>query len=61
MGIVKIISMNEPQPGEITQLLKSEKLEEMMPLVYHELRRIADSIFRRERTGHTLQPNALRL
>ena len=51
--------MNEPQPGEITQLLKSEKLEEMMPLVYNELRRLADSIFRRERIGHTLQPTAL--
>jgi RNA polymerase sigma factor (TIGR02999 family) len=51
--------MNEPQPGEITQLLKSEKLEKMMPLVYNELRRLADSIFRRERIGHTLQPTAL--
>ena len=54
--------MSEPQPGEITQLLQSEnseKLEELMPLVYHELRRIADKIFRSERDGHTLQPTAL--
>ncbi len=54
-----MFSMREPQPGEITQLLKSEKLEEMMPLVYDELRRIADAVFRRERIGHTLQPTAL--
>jgi RNA polymerase sigma-70 factor (ECF subfamily) len=30
-----------------------------MPLVYAELRRIADGYLRRERSGHTLQPTAL--
>jgi RNA polymerase sigma factor (TIGR02999 family) len=30
-----------------------------MPLVYGELRRIADAYLRRERAGHTLQPTAL--
>src|SRR4051795_915743 len=33
--------------------------EEIMPLVYGELRRIAQSFFRRQRPGHTLQPTAL--
>src|SRR6476620_9304210 len=30
-----------------------------MPLVYAELRKIADGYLRRERSGHTLQPTAL--
>jgi RNA polymerase sigma-70 factor, ECF subfamily len=30
-----------------------------MPLVYGELRRIAQSFMRRQRPGHTLQPTAL--
>jgi RNA polymerase sigma factor (TIGR02999 family) len=34
-------------------------LEELMPLVYGELRRIARSFIRRQRAGHTLQPTAL--
>lgn len=34
-------------------------LDELMPLVYEELRRIAQSFFRRQRPGHTLQPTAL--
>jgi len=34
-------------------------LDEMLPLVYGELRRIARSFFRRQRPGHTLQPTAL--
>ena len=34
-------------------------LDELMPLVYSELRRIAQSFFRRQRPGHTLQPTAL--
>jgi len=32
---------------------------ELVPLLYGELRRIAASQFRKERTGHTLQPTAL--
>jgi RNA polymerase sigma factor (TIGR02999 family) len=36
-----------------------EALDRLMPLVYDELRRIADSHFRRERADHTLQPTAL--
>lgn len=34
-------------------------LDELMPLVYSELRRIAQSFFRRQRPDHTLQPTAL--
>lgn len=34
-------------------------LDRLMPLVYTELRRLADSHLRRERPDHTLQPTAL--
>ena len=34
-------------------------LDELMPLVYSELRRIARSFMRRQPPGHTLQPTAL--
>ena len=34
-------------------------LDRLMPLVYAELRRLADSCLRRERSDHTLQPTAL--
>lgn len=50
---------------EVTQLLiewsngDKEALDQMMPLVYSELRRIAASYLRRERMDHTLQPTAL--
>ena len=53
------------QPGEVTELLNqwsagdSEALEKLLPIVYGELRRIADNYLRRERSGHTLQPTAL--
>lgn len=51
--------------GEVTQLLKSwrqgdsEAFEELLPLVYDELRRLAASYLRKERRDHTLQPTAL--
>jgi RNA polymerase sigma-70 factor (ECF subfamily) len=54
-----------PKPGEVTQLLfawnagDSSAVERLMPLVYTELRGIADRQFRRERVGHTLQPTAV--
>ena len=34
-------------------------LEQLTPLVYSELRKLAGSYLNRERTGHTLQPTAL--
>ncbi|MCX6627356.1 MAG: sigma-70 family RNA polymerase sigma factor [Candidatus Solibacter sp.] len=57
--------MSEPNPGEITQLLHQWKdgnrdaFDQLMPLVYSELRNIATGLMRRERGGHTLQPTAL--
>jgi RNA polymerase sigma factor (TIGR02999 family) len=50
---------------DVTRLLidwrqgDSQSLERMMPLVYAELRRIADRYLRKENPGHTLQPTAL--
>jgi RNA polymerase sigma-70 factor, ECF subfamily len=49
----------------ITQLLyelksgEQDVLNDLLPLVYDELRRLANSYLRREREGHTLQPTAL--
>jgi len=51
--------------AEITELLQRvrngdrEACEELMPLVYAGLRRIAATHLRKERAGHTLQPTAL--
>lgn len=53
------------QSGEITQLLErwslgdAESFNVLMPLVYEELKKLADHHLRRERGGHTLQPTAL--
>lgn len=52
-----------PQP--VTLLLRKwgegdpSALRDLTPLVYHELRLLADSCLRRERPDHTLQPTAL--
>ena len=49
----------------VTQLLhefacgEKASLDQLIPLVYDELRKIADGQLRRERKGHTLQPTAL--
>lgn len=51
--------------GRATAILKAwsegrdSALEELMPLVYRELRQIAAAHLRRERSSHTLQPTAL--
>src|SRR5262245_59618854 len=51
--------------GDVTELLgrwatgDRAALDALMPVVYAELRRIAEAYLRRERTGHTLQPTAL--
>ena len=51
--------------GEITQLLKAmsggdpSAAEQLLPMVYSELHRLAASYMRRERQDHTLQPTAL--
>lgn len=50
---------------EVTQILHdwsggdASAAERLMPLVYDELRRLAGSYLRRERSDHTLQPTAL--
>ena len=62
--------MSDPDPEaqsepEITQLLRAwaqgngEALQEMVPLVHRELKRIAAGYMRHERPGHTLQVSAL--
>jgi RNA polymerase sigma-70 factor (ECF subfamily) len=57
--------MADATPREVTQLLldwkrgNSTALEQLTPLVYRELHRLAESYLRRERPGHTLQPTAL--
>ncbi len=54
-----------PDPQTVTLLLRDlaggdeAALDRLIPLVYDELRRIADGQLRRERDGHTLQPTAL--
>lgn len=52
-------------PGQTTQLLirleegDESALEQLLPLVYAELRRLAGGLLRHERAGHTLQATAL--
>lgn len=51
--------------GEVTQLLRASRdgdgsaLDRLLPVVYAELRRIAASYLRSQRSDHTLQPTAL--
>jgi RNA polymerase sigma-70 factor, ECF subfamily len=57
--------MSNSGGGDVTTLLARwaqgdrAALDGLMPIVYAELRKIADAYLRRERTGHTLQPTAL--
>lgn len=57
--------MQPPQPTEVTRLLNdwgngdSTALDQLMPIVYAELRAIAARYLRSERQDHTLQPTAL--
>ena len=59
------MSSSGDSSARITQLLvawsdgKAEAIDELLPLVYSELRRLASRYLRHERTGHTLQPTAL--
>ena len=56
--------MSQPKT-EITQLLKrhsngeADALEELLPKVYEQLKRIAANKMKSENSGHTLQPTAL--
>lgn len=53
------------QESPITQVLKDlrnggeDSVNQLLPLVYDELRRLANSYLSRERANHTLQPTAL--
>ncbi len=55
----------EALPGEVTGLLRqwssgdAQALEQLVPIVYNELQRLAHYHLRRERDGHTLQTTAL--
>lgn len=57
--------MAADSPPEVTELLQKwsagdrAALEELTPLIYAELHRIAKGYLRRERDGHTLQTSAL--
>lgn len=57
--------MQPPSSSDVTRLLKnwgkgdSAALDQLMPIVYAELRTIAARYLRRERRDHTLQPTAL--
>lgn len=57
--------MTSAQPHDITQLLvassrgDSDALNKLLPMVYDELRKLADRYLRREREDHTLQATAL--
>ena len=56
---------NAPDHANITQLLiawsdgRREALDDLMPIVYADLRRVAAGYMRREAPGHALQPTAL--
>ena len=56
---------NAPDNSDITQLLiawsdgRREALDDLMPMVYADLRRVAAGYMRREAVGHALQPTAL--
>ncbi len=56
--------MNDSASIDVTEILQdwngsNDALARLMPFVYDELRRLAASYLRRERSDHTLQPTAL--
>lgn len=57
--------MEADQPSGVTKLLidwgkgDGRSVDELLPFVYQELRRLAAAYMSRERDGHTLQPTAL--
>jgi RNA polymerase sigma-70 factor, ECF subfamily len=57
--------MREPSQQGVTLLLKQaqsgdrQSLDELLPVVYQELRQLASSHLSKERPNHTLQPTAL--
>jgi len=59
------MSQDEAVRPNITEMLrqwsggKTEVMDDLLPLIYEELRRRAAAYIRRERPNHTLQPTAL--
>lgn len=59
------MSSDPLSPSEVTRILQAAEssdpssLERLFPLVYDELRQLAERQFHREGAGHTLQPTAL--
>jgi len=57
--------VTDPSSQDVTEILlrwrngDQEALDQLMPLVYDELHRLANAYLRRERPGHTLQTTAL--
>lgn len=58
--------MSSAKQSEITQILSqiadekpAQQAEKLLPIVYDEMRELAERYLRRERRGHTLQPTAL--
>src|SRR5262245_24371234 len=57
--------MEEHPPSRVTKLLQewsrgnTQALDELIPVVYQELKKLASSYLRSERVDHTLQPTAL--
>src|SRR5215210_2684971 len=57
--------MQTPQSNQVTRLLldwsQGDKaaLDQLMPLVYQELKNLASRYLKSERPGHTLEPTAL--
>ena len=57
--------MSHTSTHELTQMLiqlsegKSQVVDDILPLIYDELRSLAGNYLRRERSDHTLQPTAL--
>jgi RNA polymerase sigma factor (TIGR02999 family) len=55
----------EAQPPNVTKLLQDwsrgnrQALDELMPVVYRELKKLANNYLKAERPDHTLQPTAL--
>lgn len=60
-----IAPMADQRAGNVTQLLvecregDAQAFEDLLPIVYDELRRLASRYMKGERQGHTLQPTAL--
>jgi RNA polymerase sigma factor (TIGR02999 family) len=66
MGVfLALASDMEPHRSDVTHLLKQwsdgrqDALDRLLPEIYAELRKLAGSYLRRERSDHTLQPTAL--